>query len=287
MPPFAQPVRRRWLAPDLEGSGSLAAVTTLQIVGGGKMGQALLGGLIEADWADPAELAVVEVIAEQRDRLTESFPGVQMVADPLPSVDTLLAVKPHFVVDVCRALSAPKRIVSIAAGITIASMEAALPGGTPVVRVMPNTPSLVGQGAAAVAGGADADADDVEWAVGVLGAVGQVVVVAEPLLDAVTGLSGSGPAYIFMIAEAMIDAGVSAGLPADVASTLAIQTLLGASTLLAQGEESPAALRKAVTTPAGTTAAGLRVLEQRALRAAMIDAVQAATDRSRQLGAAD
>ncbi len=163
-------------------------------------------------------------------------------------------------------------------------MEAALPSDTPVVRVMPNTPSLVGFGAAAVAGGAAASDDDVGWAVSILTAVGEAVVVPEHLLDAVTGLSGSGPAYLFLVAEALIDAGVSAGLPADVSATLAGQTLLGAATLLMSGQSSPAELRAGVTTPAGTTAAGLRVLEQRAVRAAFIDAVQAATDRSRALG---
>ena len=200
------------------------------------------------------------------------------------AVDTMVAVKPHYVVDVCRGLEAPTRVLSIAAGVTIGAIESALPSGTPVVRVMPNTPALVGVGAAALAGGTTASADDVQWASDILGAVGEVVVVTEAQLDAVTGLSGSGPAYVFLVAEALIDAGVSAGLPADVARTLATQTLLGAATLLAQGDDSAAEQRAAVTTPAGTTAAGLRVLEQRAVRAAFIDAVHAATDRSRQLG---
>ena len=265
-------------------AGSLALVTTLQIVGGGKMGQALLGGLIETGWAPPADLAVVEVVAQQRDTLTAAFPAVQVLDQPLVGIDTILAVKPHLIIEVCRNLTSPPRVVSIAAGVTIAAMEDALAPDTPVVRVMPNTPSLVGVGAAAVAGGTAASEADVNWAVSILEAVGKAVVVAESLLDAVTGLSGSGPAYVFFVAEALIDAGVSAGLPADVATTLAGQTLLGAATLLMAGDEGPAQLRAGVTTPAGTTAAGLRVLEQRAVRAAFIDAVQAATDRSRQLG---
>lgn len=268
-------------------AGSLPAVTRLQIVGGGKMGQALLGGLIDAKWAEPDELAVIEVLDGGRERLVSEFPGVHVLAQPLSETDSLIAVKPYLVADVCSALSAPTRIVSIAAGITVATIERAVPPGTPVIRVMPNTPSLVGEGAAALAAGSFASADDVDWAVGILGAVGEVTVVGEDLLDAVTGLSGSGPAYVFLIAEALVDAGVSAGLPADVAETLAIQTLLGAATLLKAGDASAAELRASVTTPAGTTAAGLRVLEQRALRGAIIDAVQAATDRSRQLGTGD
>lgn len=268
-------------------AGTLPAVTRLQIVGGGKMGQALLGGLIDAKWAEPTELAVVEVLDSGRERLASEFPAVQVLAQPLTKTDSLIAVKPNLVAEVCAGLSAPPRIISIAAGITVATIERAAPPGTPVIRVMPNTPSLVGEGAAAVAAGSCASVDDVSWAVGILGAVGEVAVVGEALLDAVTGLSGSGPAYVFLIAEALVDAGVSAGLPADVAETLAVQTLFGAATLLKTGDASAAELRASVTTPAGTTAAGLRVLEQRALRGAIIDAVQAATDRSRQLGAGE
>ena len=256
------------------------------MVGGGKMGQALLGGLIDGGWAEPANLAVVEVDATQRDAVAAALPGVNVQAEPLAGVDTVLAVKPHLVVDVCRSLDRPTRVLSVAAGITLASIEEELPAETPVVRSMPNTPALVGAGASAVAGGTSASAADVDWAVSILGAVGEVVVVAEPLLDVVTGLSGSGPAYVFLVAEAMIDAGVSAGLPRDLAATLAQQTLFGASKLLVDGDASAAELRAGVTTPAGTTAAGLRVLEERAVRAAFIDAVAAATDRSRELGGA-
>jgi pyrroline-5-carboxylate reductase len=149
---------------------------------------------------------------------------------------------------------------------------------------MPNTPALVGTGAAAVAPGSAATEDDLVWAEELLGAVGTVVRVEEPLLDAVTGLSGSGPAYVFLVAESMIEAGVLAGLPRDVSHALSVQTLLGAATLLAEGLDGPEALRAAVTSPGGTTAAGLQVLEQRGLRAAFLDAVVAATARSRELG---
>ena len=176
------------------------------------------------------------------------------------------------------------RVLSIAAGVTIAALEAELAAGTPVVRAMPNTPALVGVGAAAIAAGSAAGADDLAWAESLLGAVGVVVRVGEPLLDAVTGLSGSGPAYVFLVAEALIEAGVLAGLPREVSEQLSIQTLLGAATLLAQGDDGPEALRAAVTSPGGTTAAGLRTLEQHGVRAAFLEAVAAATERSRQLG---
>jgi pyrroline-5-carboxylate reductase len=149
---------------------------------------------------------------------------------------------------------------------------------------MPNTPALVGAGAAAVAAGAGADEADVRWAESILSAVGTVVRVPESLLDAVTGLSGSGPAYVFLVAEALIEAGVLVGLPRDVSVSLVTQTLLGSAELLARSGESPEALRAAVTSPGGTTAAGIRALEQASVRAALLDAVAAATERSRELG---
>jgi pyrroline-5-carboxylate reductase len=151
---------------------------------------------------------------------------------------------------------------------------------------MPNTPALIGAGAAAIAPGEHAGADELDWAEGILGAVGTVVRVPESQLDAVTGLSGSGPAYVFLIAEALIEAGVLAGLPRDVAEQLTGQTLLGAARVVVEGEEHPALLRAAVTSPGGTTAAGLRQLESAAVRAAFLHAVQAATERSRELGGA-
>lgn len=259
--------------------------TKLQMIGGGKMGQALVGGLLDAGWATGPELSVIEVLEGQREQVASIFPDVDVRSEPLAGVDAVVAVKPHLVAEVCESLDQPARVLSIAAGITIATIESALPAATTVIRVMPNTPSLVGAGASAVAGGTSAATSDIDWAVSILSAVGEAVVVAEPLLDAVTGLSGSGPAYVFLVAEALIDAGVSAGLPHDLAATLAKQTLFGASKLLVESESSPAELRAGVTTPAGTTAAGLGALERHAVRAALIEAVQAATARSRELGA--
>ena len=200
----------------------------------------------------------------------------------------MVAVKPGDVEAACRAIgsSGAVRVLSIAAGVPLARLEGWLPEATPVVRAMPNTPALVGAGAAAIAPGRAAGEDDLAWAEGILGAVGVVQRVGEPLLDAVTGLSGSGPAYVFLLAEALIDAGVLAGLTRPVAEALVVQTLLGSARLLAETGQSAEALRAAVTSPGGTTAAGLRVLEDRGLRSALIEAVMAATERSRQLGQA-
>jgi pyrroline-5-carboxylate reductase len=175
------------------------------------------------------------------------------------------------------------RILSIAAGVSIGAIEAAAGPGVAVVRSMPNTPALVGEGASAIAGGSAAGPADLDWAEQILGAVGSVVRVPEAQLDAVTGLAGSGPAYLFLIAEALIDAGVLAGLSRANAEALVSQLFVGSAALLADRGD-PAALRAMVTSPGGTTAAGLRALESAGVRAAMLDAVMAATARSRELG---
>ncbi len=249
------------------------------------MGEALLAGLLDRGWAEPGDLGVVEALADRRAELTERFAGVAVTDTPGAAEGTVVAVKPGDVAAACAALGAAGgRVLSIAAGVRLADLEAALPPGTPVVRAMPNTPALVGAGAAAIAGGSAAGDDDLAWAEEVLGAVGTVVRVSEPLLDAVTGLSGSGPAYVFLVAEALVDAGVLVGLPRPVASELAVQTLLGSARLLAESDDGPEALRAAVTSPGGTTAAGLRALEQAGVRSAFLDAVVAATERSRELG---
>jgi pyrroline-5-carboxylate reductase len=168
--------------------------------------------------------------------------------------------------------------------VTTATLEAALGGGIPVVRAMPNTPAVVGFGASAIAAGESAGDDDLEWATSILEAVGVVVRVKEQQLDAVTGLSGSGPAYIFLVAETLIEAGVLMGLTREVAEILSVQTIVGSGHLLSASDEHAAALRAAVTSPGGTTAAGLHQLELGGVRAAFLSAVQAATERSRELG---
>jgi pyrroline-5-carboxylate reductase len=258
---------------------------TLLIVGGGRMGEALLGGLLAA--GRPAgELAVAEVSPSRRKALAAAHPGVAVVPAPVAAGSAVLAVKPGDVAGAARAVAdaGAARVLSVAAGVTTQAIEAASDGRLRVVRAMPNTPALIGAGAAAISPGSAAGEDDLAWAEQVLGSVGVVVRVPEAALDAVTGLSGSGPAYVFLVAEAMVEAGVLAGLPRDVAETLAFQTLLGSAQLLAQGEDGPAALRAAVTSPGGTTAAGLAELERHGVRAAFLDAVTAAAERSRALG---
>jgi pyrroline-5-carboxylate reductase len=259
----------------------------LQVIGGGKMGEALLAGLLTGGWATAGELRAVEKLPDRAAQLRAGFPGVSVAGDPSVAHGHVLAVKPGDVEPACRALAdtgsrAP--VLSIAAGVTTRRLEAGLLPGTPVVRAMPNTPALVGAGAAAVAAGQAADESDLAWAEQILGAVGKVVRVDEELLDAVTGLSGSGPAYVFLVAETLIEGGVLAGLPRPVATTLVVQTLLGSARLLDESPEGPGALRAAVTSPGGTTAAGLRALEAGGVRSAFLEAVLAATERSRELG---
>jgi pyrroline-5-carboxylate reductase len=261
-------------------------MTRLAVVGGGKMGHALTSGLLAAQWAQAEELAVVEVAEVRRAELTSALPGVDVRPD-VPACDgAVVAVKPDDVSAACQALALAgvRRVLSIAAGVTLAKLESWLGDEVAVVRAMPNTPALVGAGAAAISPGAAAEDEDLAWAESILSAVGTVVRVPESLLDAVTGLSGSGPAYVFLLAEALIDAGVLVGLPRVVSTTLAVQTLLGSARLLAEGGSGPEALRAAVTSPGGTTAAGLQALEARAVRAAVAEAVVAATERSRRLG---
>ena len=255
------------------------------IVGGGRMGEALVGGLLASGWAEPGELSVVEKVAARRDELTGRFPGVAVTPAAPMAQGVVVAVKPADVAQACREVASAglDRALSIAAGVSLATLEGAL-GAVPVVRAMPNTPALVGAGAAAVAAGTMAGDDDLAWAEEILGAVGAVVRLPEAMLDAVTGLSGSGPAYVFLMAEALVDAGVLVGLPHDVSRRLAIQTLVGSARLLAESGQTPQELRAAVTSPGGTTAAGLRVLEASGLRSAVVEAVVAATERSRSLG---
>jgi pyrroline-5-carboxylate reductase len=260
------------------------------------MGAALLGGLLR-DGRAPHTLAVVEVVAARRSALAVEFPGVGIHETTPATNAAVIAVKPHDVpATIAGAVAAgAERLVSIAAGVSIATMEAALGDegrsrGVAVVRAMPNTPALVGAAASAIAGGTTCSEDDLQWAESVLGAVGTVVRVAEPALDAVTGLAGSGPAYLFLIAEALIDAGVLVGLPRTTSEALVQQLFTGSAALLAERGDTAsggaAALRAMVTSPAGTTAAGLHALEAAGVRAAFFDAVQAATRRSRELGAA-
>ena len=261
--------------------------TKLMVVGGGKMGEALLGGLLAAGWAEPEEVVVVEPVEDRRLELAKRYDGLRVVAEPVAAADVLIAVKPNYVQTVCASLHSnpPERVLSIAAGVTTASMESWLPEGVRVVRVMPNTPAMVGAGMSAAAAGANADAIDLDWATTILAAVGEAVVVDETKLDAVTAVSGSGPAYIFLLAEAMRDAGVAVGLDAATADVLTRQTILGAARLLSESGTEPGQLRENVTSPNGTTAAALDAFAEHDFRGAVAAAVAAADRRSKELGA--
>ena len=257
------------------------------MIGGGKMAEALLGGLIDRGWAGADELHVVEPSEVRRAELAGAHPGLSIGAAPQPGVDAVIAVKPDIVPAVLPVLAEAgvHRVLSIAAGVRTGAIEAGLGEGAVVVRCMPNTPALVGQGAAGIAAGAEAGAADLAWAEGILSAVGLVVTVAEPDLDAVTGLSGSGPAYVFHLAEGLIAAGIAEGLSPETADALARQTLLGAATLLSESGEDPAVLRTNVTSKGGTTAAGLAVFAEAGFLDLVADVVKAAAARSRELGA--
>jgi pyrroline-5-carboxylate reductase len=250
------------------------------------MGSALLAGLIGAGWAPTEALAVCDPDPGRRQALAEAHPGLVVGEAPVPADGAVLAVKPDVAESVLRSLTGAgiTRVLSIVAGVSSARLEAALGPEDVVVRAMPNTPALIGAGVAGMSGGSRSTSADLDWAEGILGSVGSVVRLAERHLDAVTGVSGSGPAYIFLVAEAMIEAGVTAGLTREVSRQLVVATMLGSARMMAETGDDPAELRAAVTSPGGTTAAALRTLEFKAVRWAFIEAVAAATERSRQLG---
>lgn len=263
----------------------------LGFLGAGKMATALAKGFIHAGLAgadcilasDPYEDARNAMRRDAGIRTTASnsevlkFATVLVLAVKPDQVNDVLAeVRPHF--------TEKHLLISIAAGVTLARMEAALPPGARVIRVMPNTPALVGASASAFAAGKTATAEDTQLALTLFSSVGIAFQVKESLLDAVTGLSGSGPAYAFLMIEALSDGGVAAGLPRDVATRLAAQTLLGSAKLLLETGQHPGALKDMVTSPGGTTIEGLHELEKAGVRGALINAVRAATDKSKKLG---
>ena len=258
----------------------------LQIIGGGNMGEALLRGLLNNNWASKDELHVVEPVSERRDYLAATISGVSISEEPLSELDSLIAVKPDKVPEVLGILSKlnPDRVLSIAAGVRVSSMEKILGENVRVLRAMPNTPALIGKGSSGVAAGSTATDEDLIWAVEILSAVGLAMVVEESQLDAVTGVSGSGPAYLFFLAEALIDAGCEVGLSKDESQSLVEQTLLGAAALLYESDDPAEVLRQKVTSKGGTTAAAIEVFENASFRDIIRGAVFAATERSLQLG---
>jgi pyrroline-5-carboxylate reductase len=248
------------------------------------MGTALVGGLIHGGWEAPT-ITVVEIDSEKRAALEANF-GVRTSESIVDADGALIAVKPADAVAVCASAVAAgvPRILSIAAGVSVSALEKAAGASAVVVRAMPNTPALVREGVTAICGSATCGDADFAWAESVLSAVGVVVRVPESQMDAVTAVAGSGPGYIFLLAEALLDAATANGLPADVADTLVRQLFRGAGVLLADSSESPATLRERVTSPNGTTAAGLAQFEAAGLREIVSKVVAAAASRSAEIG---
>lgn len=271
----------------------------LGIIGGGIMGEAILSRLIIGQIYQPLEVIVSEPQPSRRSFLQEKY-GIQVTAENaqvLSANAIVLAIKPQIFTAITQELkdtfsrgaqpSAPTTqlplIVSIMAGVTLQQLEAALPQ-LPIIRAMPNTPATVGAGMTAIATGKHADDNCKQIALQLFSAVGEVVEVSESLMDAVTGLSGSGPAYVAILVEALADGGVAAGLPRAIANQLARQTVKGTLQLLQETNIHPAELKDRVTSPGGTTIAGVSALEKAGFRSALIEAVVAATKRSQELG---
>jgi pyrroline-5-carboxylate reductase len=263
----------------------------LAILGAGVMGETLLSGLLRSGWTAD-QIVATDRRVERQVELVARY-GIVMLENEqaVAEADTvILVVKPQDMADLLDeirdSLKPDTLVISLAAGVDTASIEARLPDGVAVVRVMPNTPAQVDEGMAAISAGSHSDAAHLDRVTEILSATGKVVTVPERYQDAVTAISGSGPAYLFFVVEAMIEAGVHLGLPRDIATQLAVQTMLGSAKLLRETGEHPTVLRERVTSPGGTTAAAVRQLEDHKVRAAFIGAMEAARDRSRELAAA-
>lgn len=269
-------------------------MTRIAVVGGGRIGEALISGLREAG-TPQSDIVVIEAVRARADELAKKYSILATSLDiGCEGADVIVvAVKPQDVPAVVERIDDAisdsvheSIVVSLAAGIPTGTLENKLSAGSPVVRVMPNTAMLVGQGVSAICKGRFARDEHLDQVRTIMESVGAVVVVTEAQMDAVTAVSGSGPAYFFLLAEAMVDAGVEQGLPRDVALTLATGTALGAGAMLTGGGDGPGQLRYNVSSPGGTTAAAIRRLESGGLRAAVADAVEAAASRSREMAAA-
>jgi pyrroline-5-carboxylate reductase len=261
-------------------------------IGGGNMGEALVKGLLNAGIVTPAQLLVHDASPARQDYLVQHYavrpsPTNAGLAEACNLI--ILAVKPQnmaaVLAEIGGHLGHRPLIISIAAGVPLAALAAPLPENLPVIRVMPNTPALVLQGASALARGTHVSDQHMQLAIALFKAVGTVVEVEEKWMDAVTGLSGSGPGYFLLLLESFIDAGVQVGLPRPVARELVVQTALGTARMLQETGKHPAELKDLITSPGGTTIRGLQTMEEYAVRAAIMAAVEAATLRSRELGA--
>ncbi|MFC9942850.1 pyrroline-5-carboxylate reductase [Streptomyces pratensis] len=261
---------------------------TVAVLGTGKIGEALLSGMIRAGWR-ARDLLVTTRRPERAEELRTRY-GVEAVtnAEAAKNADILiLAVKPQdmgrLLEELAPHVAADRLVISAAAGITTAFIEDSLAAGTPVVRVMPNTPVLVDEGMSVISAGSHATAGHLDHAESIFGGVGKTLRVPESQQDAATALSGSGPAYFYFLVEAMTDAGILLGLPRAQAHDLIVQAAIGAAVMLRDSGEHPVKLREAVTSPAGTTISAIRELENHGVRAALIAALEAARDRSREL----
>jgi pyrroline-5-carboxylate reductase len=271
----------------------MSAKLTVGFLGAGKMATALARGFVQAGLAKPEQIIASDPVEAARSTFAKDV-GAKTTAfnpDVLKSATVaLLAVKPDQVPDVLKEVRSQftekHLLISIAAGVTLTKLESGLGGDARVIRVMPNTPALVGASATAYALGRNATTEDGRLAQKLFSSVGVAFQLKESLLDAVTGLSGSGPAYIYLIIEALSDGGVAAGLPRDVATKLAAQTVLGSARMVLETGQHPGALKDMVTSPGGTTIEGLHELEKGGLRNALINAVRAATEKSKKLGQA-
>lgn len=274
--------------------GRAPVAQRVAVIGAGAMGEAFIRGLLRAGLSSREDVVAADKSEERRAYIERTY-QVEVTADNAQAVRScdvaVVAVKPQHVAQALQELAPavePGRhlIISVAAGIPTAAIERHLPAGTAVIRAMPNTPALVGQAATGLCPGRFATPEDESRALRLFEAIGRAVRVPESLMDAVTGLSGSGPAYVCLVLEALTEGGLAAGLSRQDALFLAAQTLAGTAQMVLETGRHPAELRNQVTSPAGTTAAGLLVLESRAVRAAFIEAVLAATRRSRELGEA-
>ena len=270
---------------------SILAAQTIGFVGAGNMAEALIRGLVRGQHIAAGNVVASAPRQERLDELAKAY-GIEVTTDNGAVADrcnvVVLSVKPQILDKVLREIGDRLRpgtlLISIAAGVDTATIEQAVSDGVRVVRAMPNTPALVGAGATAVSAGSRASAPDLATARALFDAVGISIELDEGQLDAVTGLSGSGPAYIFLILEALADAGVKVGLARRNAQRLAAQTVMGSAKLLLETDEHPGKLKDMVTSPGGTAIAGLHTLEQGGLRTTLINAVETATKRARELG---
>ncbi|MGD1979306.1 MAG: pyrroline-5-carboxylate reductase [Akkermansiaceae bacterium] len=264
---------------------------TIGLIGCGKMGSALTLGAIKAGVFKAEDVLAYDPVPAAIDSMGDGIRAAASLEDAVSGSDVLLlCVKPYQIHDVLQRVaelnsnSGDLLAISIAAGVTIDAMEKSCQKKARIIRCMPNTPALVGQGAAAFALGSDASPEDASFAQNLLGSVGLAYEVTENLIDSVTGVSGSGPAYVYTFIEALADGGLLEGLPRDQALALATQTVLGAATMVAESGEHPALLRDRVTSPGGTTIAALATLEEGAFRSTTIKAVRTAAEKARELG---